>query len=76
MQTKSRVHRKPNFKIQGFKKQSFCFDSNCNFDGVYKMNIFNILFTHATKNYEVNVSINVNKLRLENTTAKLELIQN
>jgi len=40
------------------------------------MNIINILFRHATKNFEINVSINVNKLRLENATTKWELIQN
>ena len=76
MQTKSRFHGKPNPQIQGFKKQGFCFDSYCNFDGVCKMNAFNIMLRHATKKYEINVSIKVNKLQLENTTANWEAIQN
>ncbi|WP_263970042.1 hypothetical protein [Nitrosopumilus zosterae] len=40
------------------------------------MSIFNILFKHTAKNYEINVSINVNRLRLENATSRLEVIQN
>ncbi|MHA7647317.1 hypothetical protein [Nitrosopumilus sp. S4] len=40
------------------------------------MSIVNIFFRHATKNFEINVSINVNKLRLENATTKWEMVQN
>ena len=47
--------------------------NDCNFGGICKMNICKILFRHTTKNFEINVSINVNKLRVENATTKWEL---
>ena len=38
------------------------------------MNVYNILFRHATKNFEISVSINVSKLKLEDATTKWEAI--
>jgi len=40
------------------------------------MNAFNIVLRHATKKYEINVSIKVNKLQLENQATKWEAIKN
>jgi len=74
--TKNRLYRESKAQVQSFKKQSFCVDIYCNFDGACEMSIINILFRHATKNFEINVSINVNKLKLENATTKMELVQN
>ncbi|MDF2421936.1 MAG: hypothetical protein OPY06_02895 [Nitrosopumilus sp.] len=40
------------------------------------MNIFNVLFRHKTRNFEISVNITVNKLRLENKSTQFEVIQN
>ncbi|MFB5618048.1 MAG: hypothetical protein ACE5RQ_02930 [Nitrosopumilus sp.] len=40
------------------------------------MNIFNVLFRHTAKSYEVTVNINVSRLKLENTTPRWEAIEN
>jgi len=40
------------------------------------MNFFNIFFKHTTKNFEFSVNINVNKIKLEDTATKWEVIQN
>ena len=38
------------------------------------MSFYSILFRHATKNFEISVSVNVSKLKLEDTTTKWEAI--
>lgn len=40
------------------------------------MNIFNVLFRHKTRDFEICVNITVNKLRLENKNTQFEVIQN
>ena len=76
LHTKNKFCRKSNFKIQSVKKQGFCFYSNLNFDGVCKMNMYNILFRHATKNFEISISVSISKFKLENTITKLEIAKN
>lgn len=38
------------------------------------MSFYSILFRHATKSFEISVSINVSKLKLEDATTKWESI--
>jgi len=40
------------------------------------MNMYNILFRHTTKNFEISIRISVNKFKLEDTIARLELVKN
>ncbi len=47
---------------------------NCNSNDVCKMNVFSRIFKHTAKNFETGVSVNANKLRVENAASGWEAI--